>query len=86
MGTPTCWGCHWARRFPIRQHFAYHSEPMPIVNKRHLHGRTRSDYFRGCRCDECRKAESDYQRKRRQAIKAGTWVGRGTTTDEQEET
>jgi len=42
----------------------------PIRNKRVLHGRTRTAYLRGCRCDKCRKAESDYQRARRQAKKA----------------
>jgi hypothetical protein len=43
---------------------------MPITNRRVLHGKTRTAYFRGCRCDDCRKAESDYQRARRQAKKA----------------
>jgi hypothetical protein len=40
---------------------------VPIRNLRHQHGRTRADYKRGCRCAMCVKAESDYQRERRQA-------------------
>jgi hypothetical protein len=45
---------------------------VPIRNLRHQHGRTRADYSRGCRCNNCRKAEAEYQRARRQVKKAAT--------------
>lgn len=34
------------------------------------HG-TRSSYTRGCRCDDCRKAEASYQRGRRKSCRDG---------------
>jgi len=44
-------------------------KPIP-PGTRFKHGGTRTGYFYGCRCDKCVKAESDYQRKRREAKKA----------------
>jgi hypothetical protein len=40
---------------------------VPIRNMRRQHGRTWADYNRGCRCDECLRFASDYQRERRSA-------------------
>ena len=54
---------------------------MPMTNKRRLHGKTRSDYFRGCRCTACRKAESHYQRARRQRLKAERAAATATTEE-----
>ena len=53
-------------------------KPLPPVTTAQ-HG-TRTAYFYGCRCSKCVKADRDYQRIRKHAIKAGTWVGRTTTT------
>ena len=45
------------------------SKPMP-PGTRSQHGGTRTRYFYGCRCKKCVKAESDYQRERKQRLKA----------------
>jgi hypothetical protein len=50
---------------------------VPIRNLRRQHGRTRADYLRGCRCEECRTAESNYQRERRQAKKTTRTIKEG---------
>ena len=47
-----------------------HSGSCPIANWRHQHGKTRTDYRRGCRCKACREGEAEYQRHRRQRKKA----------------
>lgn len=46
------------------------SEPLPVraYHKGRLHG-TVSKYNGGCRCDECRSANSAYYRKRREAVR-----------------
>ncbi len=65
-------------------HSEYTRSMSPIRNTRNQHGRTRTAYFRGCRCAACVKAEAEYQRKRRQAIADGTWVGRTTPTTQED--
>ncbi len=63
--------------------FAAEEARMPIRNMRRLHGKTRTDYFRGCRCAECVKGEADYQRARRQRLKAERLAAeRATPTEE----
>jgi hypothetical protein len=44
-------------------------KPLPPGGTTAQHG-TRTSYLYGCRCDPCRKAESNYQRERREARKA----------------
>ena len=39
------------------------------------HGTT-TGYTRGCRCNECRAASAEYQRKRKKAQREGTWDDR----------
>ena len=55
---------------------------MPIRNMRVLHGKTRTAYLRGRRCDECRQTEATYQRERRQRMKAEREAATPTDTKE----
>jgi hypothetical protein len=81
IGTPRAWGGdtdavhEHAECFVETRRHGYHSEDQQQRGKpkppgsRAQHG-TRTNYFYGCRCAPCAKAESDYQCKRREAKKA----------------
>jgi len=48
--------------------------PPAMVAERHPHG-ARVRYATGCRCDECRAANTAYEKQRARARAAGDWNG-----------
>lgn len=48
--------------------------PVADLARNRAHG-DRLRYMAGCRCQECRRANTDYEKQRAQARKAGQWNG-----------
>lgn len=49
-------------------------KPAAVLAANRPHG-DRLRYMGGCRCDECRQANTDYERSRKKARAAGDWNG-----------